>query len=386
MSETNGKTELLPRLWQEDAYTANTYEYLGDVRSGKSVWLAENRLEGGACVLRCLEVFDEEIYMMLKEARVEGTPEILEVYKAAYDNTDHLVVVEEYVRGVTLSRFLDIKGADELNIKSIAFQLACILDRLHRQNPPVIHRDVKPDNILVMGDGTVILTDFNIARHVSGVKSRDTLIMGTAGYAAPEQFGFAESDARTDVYGLGATVRELLKNSKVSSPALSKLVDKCTALDPEDRPQSMQEVMEQIAGHDDDAAYARLSTEYGSDSASGRTVKDPYAFPGFRQGVWWHKVIAVCGYLSMAYLSLNLKVQSVTNERGLNLCRLAMFLGFIAITFFSLDYRGMRSKVKWMQGFTRIGKICAIMLVDIAIFIAAVLLGTTILYLFGWEK
>lgn len=88
--------------------------------------------------------------------------------------------------------------------------------RLHRQNPPVIHRDVKPDNILVMGDGTVILTDFNIARHVSGVKSRDTLIMGTAGYAAPEQFGFAESDARTDVYGLGATVRELLKNSQVS--------------------------------------------------------------------------------------------------------------------------------------------------------------------------
>ena len=284
-------------------------------------------------------------------------------------------MVEEYVRGITLPHFLEINGLDELRIKSITYQLAGILDRLHRREPPIIHRDVKPDNILILGDGTVILTDFNIARHVSGEKSRDTLIMGTAGYAAPEQFGFAESDERTDVYGLGATVREMLESAGVSSSVLSNMVDKCTAIDPDDRFQSMREVMDYITDRNG-----------AGETAGGKQMKDPYAFPGFRQGVWWHKVIAICGYLSMAYLGLGLKVEQLTNERALNLCRIALFLSFIAITFFSCDYRGMRSKVKWMRNFSVLGKICATILIDLIIFFLAVILSVTIIYLLGWEK
>lgn len=375
MDNKNVKIELLPRLWQADAYTANTYEYLADIRAGKTVWLAANRIEGGVCVVRCQDVFDEQIYRTLKTDHIEGTPEILEIYRADFDGVEHLIVVEEYVRGITLQRFLEINGLDELRIKSIAYRLAGILDRLHRREPPIIHRDVKPDNILILGDGTVILTDFNIARHVSGEKSRDTLIMGTAGYAAPEQFGFAESDERTDVYGLGATVREMLESAGVSSSVLSNMVDKCTAIDPDDRFQSMREVMDYITDRNG-----------AGEPAGGKQMKDPYAFPGFRQGVWWHKVIAICGYLSMAYLGLGLKVEQVTSERALNLCRIALFLSVIAITFFSCDYRGMRSKVKWMRNFSVLGKICATILIDLIIFFLAVILSVTIIYLLGWEK
>ena len=78
-----------------------------------------------------------------------------------------------------------------------------VLSKLGEMNPPVIHRDIKPDNIMIDRDRKVYLVDFNISRELDGTKVRDTVAMGTRGFAAPEQYGFSESDIRTDFYSLG---------------------------------------------------------------------------------------------------------------------------------------------------------------------------------------
>ncbi|MBR4513885.1 MAG: protein kinase [Lachnospiraceae bacterium] len=387
MSDENKKTELLPELWNEDDYISGMYDYLGEVQKNKTVYLVRSRADGTVYVLRVLTVFDECIYRAFKEYPIKGTPTVYEIYRTKLSGEDCLVVIEEYIRGVSLLAFIELKAIDELVLRSIAYQLAVILKELHSLTPPVIHRDVKPDNILVMGDGTLILTDFNIARNKTGVKSRDTLIMGTEGYAAPEQFGFAESDERTDIYGFGATMREILSITGIDYPKMSKIVDKCTAIDPDDRFSNMQELIDMLTGKTN---ASKLETMLVDDNniyseKSGHPVKDPYALPGFRRGVPWHMIVAVLGYFSAVYISLSLKIESIKNEIALNFARVSFFVGFMAIIFFSCDYRGMRSKVKWMQGFSKIGKICATILIDIVLFIVSFVIAELLVLIIGLE-
>jgi len=100
-----------------------------------------------------------------------------------------------------------------------------VLDYLHTQNPPIIFRDMKPSNVMVTPQGVIKLIDFGIARTYKKGKLKDTLAMGSENYAAPEQWGKAQSDARADLYALGATMYHLLTNvppmpAFVPSPSL----------------------------------------------------------------------------------------------------------------------------------------------------------------------
>ena len=89
-----------------------------------------------------------------------------------------------------------------------ALQLCAVLDYLHHQN--IIFRDLKPSNIMVEQSGMVRLIDFGIARLFKPGKASDTAAIGTLGYAPPEQYGSIQTDLRSDVYSLGATLRTLL--------------------------------------------------------------------------------------------------------------------------------------------------------------------------------
>lgn len=120
-------------------------------------------------------------------------------------------LVMEYVRGETASALLARQGAiGEAVVLGWARQLCDVLAYLHQQQPPIIFRDIKPGNIMVTPQGEVKLIDFGIARHFRPGKTGDTQALGTPGYAAPEQYGRDQSDARTDIYGLGATLHHLL--------------------------------------------------------------------------------------------------------------------------------------------------------------------------------
>ena len=164
-----------------------------------------------------------------------------------------LVTVRTYVEGVTLDRYAREHDLSEQEITSICMQLCDILAHLHHRTDPIIHRDIKPQNIVVRPEGTVALIDFDIARVYRAENDTDTRFFGTLAYAPPEQYGFAQTDARTDIYSLGVLLRYLLtgsprenKNVRVYRP-LDKIIRKCTAFAPKERYSDIDQVKKALS-------------------------------------------------------------------------------------------------------------------------------------------
>ena len=130
-----------------------------------------------------------------------------------FTDPTHWYVVMHYIEGETLEDYLKRAKGGHLPLKkvrAIGVQLSNVLSYLHAQTPPIIFRDVKPANIMRTRRGRLYLIDFGIARRFNPDKKRDTSPLGSPGYAAPEQYGRAQSTAKTDIYGLGVTLQTLL--------------------------------------------------------------------------------------------------------------------------------------------------------------------------------
>ncbi len=127
-----------------------------------------------------------------------------------YDNRP--IMVMEYIPGKTLEDLIRDMNAPLLEQHALGYgiQLCRVLDYLHTRTPPIIYRDLKPPNIMVTTNDVLKLIDFGVARTFKERKAKDTVAMGSAGYAPPEQYGKGQTDARSDIYGLGATLLHLL--------------------------------------------------------------------------------------------------------------------------------------------------------------------------------
>ena len=171
----------------------------------------------------------------------------------------------------------------QLQLRKILFQMLrqhyqkfrCrILAQLHRAEPPIIHRDIKPGNIILTEDGTVKLLDMNAARQLSEGKEADTRLLGTAGYAAPEQYGFAQSDARTDIYAAGVLMNVLrtgcLPQEKLAGGSLRRIVRKCTHIDPNRRYASAGELLAALGAEpaESERGSANTNTVFFADDSS----------------------------------------------------------------------------------------------------------------------
>ncbi|MEN6391229.1 MAG: serine hydrolase [Syntrophomonas sp.] len=120
-------------------------------------------------------------------------------------------LVMDYIEGSTLKAELLRRGPiPEAEVYDWALQLCDILDFLHKRNPPIIFRDLKPDNIMLTPEGQIKLIDFGIARHFQPGNAADTVAYGSGGFSPPEQYGQIQTDARSDIYALGATIHYLL--------------------------------------------------------------------------------------------------------------------------------------------------------------------------------
>lgn len=136
----------------------------------------------------------------------------------------------------------------------IAMQLCEALDLLHCTTPPVIYRDLKPSNVMLTPEDHLVLIDFGAARQVRGECEEDTELLGTKGFAAPEQYGgLGESDSRTDIYSFGVTLAWLLENTVCVLPEdflqvhkLHAIIYKCTKQNPDHRFSSSRSVLEAL--------------------------------------------------------------------------------------------------------------------------------------------
>lgn len=193
---------------------------------------------------------------LLKKLKHKGLPSIVDII----DQQDNYLIVMDYIEGITLENILQEEGVQpQEKVVDWAIQLCDVLQYLHTRKPAIIYRDMKPSNIMLRSDGSVVLIDFGTAREFKERHVEDTTCLGTQGYAAPEQFGgMGQTDERTDIYSLGATMYRLVTGHNPSEPpyemypithwnprlstGLEGIIAKCTSKDPKSRYQSVQEV------------------------------------------------------------------------------------------------------------------------------------------------
>lgn len=150
-------------------------------------------------------------------------------------------VAEEYLSGQDMRRFIEGRGEqDEGTVRRMAIGLADCLKMLHERH--ILHRDIKPSNLFFTDDGQVKLIDFDAGRIEKPDQEYDTQIIGTPGFASPEQYGYQATDERSDIYSLGLTLKMCL-GQNVYFPFMSPIINKCTEFDPQNRFQNMGELL-----------------------------------------------------------------------------------------------------------------------------------------------
>lgn len=156
------------------------------------------------------------------------------------------LVWEEHLSGELLSDVC-ARGLSSQQAGAIFTQMLTIIHTLHHLDPPIIHRDLKPENFMLV-HGVVILFDFDIAKPYDSACQKRSTIVGTLGYAAPEQLGFENSDPRCDIYSLGVILNELycghLPSFVLAPPPAEAIVRRCIELNPKDRYQNIDQLQE----------------------------------------------------------------------------------------------------------------------------------------------
>ncbi|MGN1083076.1 MAG: serine/threonine protein kinase [Candidatus Avispirillum sp.] len=201
-------------------------------RNGTRVLLLKHKKIGRRMVLR-LQGAKQEIYCFLKGISFENLPEVYDTFVLE----DAFAVLEEYIDGISVAQVLESGLYTYRGAKKVIWDVCDALNVLHENG--YVHRDIKPENIMVSSDGTVKLIDFNVSRSVKESVGHDTVIMGTVGYAPPEQLGISQSDSRTDLYALGVLLNVMLTGKHPSEALVSgrarHIVLKCTQIAPEKR-------------------------------------------------------------------------------------------------------------------------------------------------------
>lgn len=230
-----------------EKYFGDTYELVDTLKNSAQGFIAAvyDKRAKRLCTMKQRNLKSAPIYQLLKDS---DNPYVPKIYRL-FERDGKLIVVEEYIDGQTLEEIL-IYNSREINetlAEKILIQLCECLAVLHERN--IIHRDLKPSNIMLTEKSCVKLIDFGIARIFKPENSLDTELLGTRGYAPPEQFGlfdFGQTDRRSDIYALGVTMKTLLGADY--NGALKKILDKCTALEPSQRYQSVEKLRAAVIG------------------------------------------------------------------------------------------------------------------------------------------
>lgn len=182
---------------------------------------------------------DAEVYRRLQTVHSPYLPEIF----AVQEQQGRVQVLEAYIPGDSLAFLLEQQTLTSDQTRKILLQLCQALEAMHGVG--AVHRDIKPENIILQGD-TAVLIDFDVSRISKSQMGADTQVMGTTGYAAPEQYGFAQTDARADIYAMGVLMNEMLTGqhpSKVlAGGPLRPVIERCIEVNVDKRYACVQQL------------------------------------------------------------------------------------------------------------------------------------------------
>lgn len=243
MKENKIWNDYLPEDMQEHW---TVYECLKESEDS-STFLVKETATGILCVLkwgrnRQAEFLRNEMEIMEKMAdrKLSGIPKTYRIF----EENGEVYLVREYIEGMSLAQMVLQKGGiSEAEICRISRKICQTAEQFQNPDEPMIHRDIKPENIVVTPGGEVVFIDFGTMRSYKKDGSRDTFVVGTRGTAAPEQYGYTQTDQRTDVYAIGQTmlymVSESYEKNQLSECAVSrrmkKIIEKACSFEPDKR-------------------------------------------------------------------------------------------------------------------------------------------------------
>lgn len=355
------------------------YEIESTISEEKHIYSAFSIEMGDKCIIKKISKKSKAIYEILLKNKINGIPKIKEIIEV---NENIYYMVQQFIQGPSLSNYIE-NNENIINedwIIAFISQMSLILNDIHSTNPPIIHRDIKPDNIIIMYDESPVIIDFDISslfenKKSKGKKSKDTTIMGTVDFAAPEQYGSGETDSRTDIYGLGATVEYIISIIGIKSDFLDEFVKKCMEVDPENRFQDSKEILSFISGRFNGGQCDSKEETNPNISDFDYTHKGLYGGrvfrflpPGFRTGRVGKMLTASIVYILNFKVSFAYESAEITDNRILFINRMCMFIALITICFFSNDYMGVQSYFKISSSNNKIIRYLGIVFCDFVIF------------------
>jgi serine/threonine protein kinase len=405
----------------EDESRLSFYKELTTINSKKNIILVQHIVSRELFVKKTLYIYSKPVYDQLLNTHINGIPNIIECIK----DDKQLIIIEEYINGKTLSQIINEQGLfNEYKAYDIAVKLAHILVNLQSSIPPIIHRDIKPSNIIIDKNQQLYLIDFNAARHVNNNNYEDTRMLGTVYFAAPEQYGFGQSDERTDVYGFGATINYLMTGDKpragIAQCNYSYILKKCLMLDAINRYQSALELLNAIKyiSTNNSSTYKKYTSNSGSSMYQNieHNVKEKkentqnikniilnnynkyikkeqlinsswkkYLLPGFRSFNPVFCILAAIWYFSIIYITCTL---TVTSNNGINVSfteiviyRIIIFLILITETLWFGNYLNIQKKLLGMKNLNMLSFLLMYVYGFILLFILVFLLALIVTFL-----
>lgn len=335
-------------------YRHSIYSEVAELSKGK-IYIVKNSLDDKIYIKKILEAKNYFIYEKMKNLSIDNIPKIYELIKI----DDKLIVIEEYINGSSLKEILtESNMLSQGKVLEYALELIDILEKFHSCDPPIIHKDINPSNIMINNDGILKLIDFDISRIHNTYKSTDTNILGTYGYAAPEQFGFNQTDARTDIFSFGVTMNVMLvgklPNEKLYEGKLSKIISKCIELDPDKRYQNINELKNELL---------RLNIKGNNENNNHVYAK----LPGFRSTNLIIKILAFLWYLLLAMISLGYFYKEPIPKNRIMDIVISLFL--LLLTLLYGNFNNIKSKIPILRSQNILIKILGYIVYTLLLFI-----------------
>ncbi len=241
---------------------------------GKKAVLVKNLTDGRLMVQYTCSASGFSLFEKLKTLK---SPYLMKVYDCVVQD-GKCISLCEYIEGVTLETAVEKRGVySEYAVRNITAQLCDGLSVLHKAG--IIHRDINPSNVMIDKNGVIKIIDYDIIRTVKQGKNSDTRILGTPGYAAPEQFGFTQTDRKADIYSCGVLINYLLTGEipgeKLYFGNLTPIIKRCIEMDSSNRFNTAEELK---------IAVLSNNVKAESKKAKAKAYKNYRKLPGFRTG------------------------------------------------------------------------------------------------------
>lgn len=302
------------------------YTAIDNINNSGRVLFVKNLATDKIYVQKIIPIYQKEIYEYLMANPITNTVKVYSII----DEKDFLVALCEYIDGDTLTDYInnvflqkeDFKrnGAESNNSNSIIASfykhIYTLLDIINnfQKSKMIIHRDIKPDNIIITKSGELYLIDFDTAKVFEENETKDTHLLGSEGYAAPEQYGFGSSNKSTDIFAIGKVINDyvdIIDDEKLSKKILP-IIDKCCKIDYKDRYQSISLIKADLFRAEHNIMFL--------------------AIPGFRSSNLFHIVVATFFYIFLLYTCF---FNTYVNIDTLNIC---IFISVISFTFILFNY------------------------------------------------